>query len=59
VQSPAFELEQKIQQDLMRAQKNIETNSFVQAMTRDLQAQIDPETIQIQSQQTTSQEGKE
>lgn len=59
VQSPAFELEQKTQQDLMRAQKNIETNSFVQAMTRDLQAQIDPETIQIQSQQTTSQEGKE
>ena len=57
VQSPAFEQEQKIQQDLMRAQKNIERNGFVQAMTRDLQAQIVPVTIQIQSQQTASKKG--
>ena len=58
VQSPAFELEQKSRQEFSQAQKNIERNGFVQAIKRDMQAQIVPETIQIRSQQSISKEAK-
>jgi DNA polymerase-3 subunit gamma/tau len=58
VNSPAHKLEKKAQQQLTQAQKNVEMNSFVQAIKRDFQAELVPGSIHSQSEQHKKERNK-
>lgn len=58
VQSPAQKLEQQAQQQITQAQTNIDMNGFVQAIKRDLQAELVPGSIHSQSEQSNKEENQ-
>ena len=58
VQSPAQKLEQEAQQQITQAQTNVDMNGFVQAIKRDLQAELVPGSIHSQSEQSKKEENQ-